>query len=168
MQGTGADNVCARLQQRAAVASGGFINVEPRVVHTYRSMPGESTGELCGKRDIITNSSELWTTFYSGWPQRLTVKPFELEEVPPNVARLRGQFRPHCKGHRVCCCSDSVDRSATARANRHTECLGMLVYGALHFPAHMGGSVDKGDTTLLVCVEPLKKVSANLQGDPLA
>ena len=160
--------MCACLQRGAAVAPRGLVNVEPRVVLTYGGVPGETTGESRSERDIITNMCKPRTTFYSGRPQRLTVKLFKLEEVPPNVAWLRGQFRPHCKGCKVCRRSDGIDRSATAHANRHTECLGALVHGALHFPAHTGGSVDKGDTTPTVRVKPPKLVSANLQGDPMA
>ena len=96
--------MCARLQRRATVAPRGFVNVEPRVVLTYGGMPGETTGESCGERDIITYRREPRTTFYSGRPQGLTVKLFELEKVLPNVARLHGQFRPCRKGRRIALC----------------------------------------------------------------
>jgi len=156
VQRTGTDNVCARLQQRATVAPGGFVNVEPRVVLTYRSVPSETMGESHGERDIITNSSKPRTTVHSGQPQRLTVKPFELEEVLPNVAWLRGLFRPRRKGCGVRRRSDGVDRSAAACSDRHTECLGTRVRGSLHFLAHMGGSVDESDVTPTVRVQPPK------------
>ena len=98
VQGARADKMSACLQRDAAIAPRGLVNVESRIVLTNGGMPSETAGESRSERDIVTNRREPGATFDSGWTQRLTVKPFELEEVPPYVARLRGQLGPRRKG----------------------------------------------------------------------
>ena len=92
VQGACADKMSACLQWDTAITSWGLVNVETRIVLTNWSMPSEAVGELHGKRNIVTNRCQPQTIFDSGRPQRLTIKPFELEEILPYVAWLHGQL----------------------------------------------------------------------------